>query len=111
MKFLKKLFGTPKYKLHKKDAPDTSIEAAGTLNTKKLEEAVYDAIAKFGTNGCIQDDILGLPQFRNTPYSSVTARFRALLDKEFVFDSGERRIGKSGKKQRVLVANTVNRGN
>lgn len=111
MNFIKKLFGTPKHKLHTNNASDTSIAAAETLNSKKLEEAVYDAIVKFGNNGCIQDDILALPQFRNTPYSSVTARFRALIDKSYVSDSGERRVGKSGKKQRVLVANIHKTGN
>lgn len=107
MKFLNKLFGTPAYKLVSKKAPDTSVEAAESVDTYSLEQAVYKAVCSFGQIGCIQDDILNLPQFKDKPYSSVTARFRSLLDKKLIIDTGERRIGKSGKKQRVLVSDTA----
>jgi len=38
------------------------------------------------------------------PYSSITARYRSLLDKGFIVDTGERRKGQSGRAQRVLKA-------
>jgi len=37
------------------------------------------------------------------PYSTVTARFRSLLDKGYIIDTGFTRPGRSGRKQRVLI--------
>lgn len=93
------VFGTDPSLLHRADAPDTSIEAAYSVDTSRLESEVY-AVIKIYPNGCIQDEVL--MHFPGYPYSSITARFRALLDKGLVVDTGERRPGKSGKNQRVL---------
>jgi hypothetical protein len=63
---------------------------------------VYETIKKFGDQGCISDQVLAMhPEM---PYSSITARYRALLDKGFIVDTGERRKGQSGRAQRVLKA-------
>jgi len=43
-----------------------------------------------------------LDRFKGFPYSSITARYRALLDKGFIEDTGERRKGRSNKNQRVM---------
>lgn len=91
---------TDPHTLHRTESPDTSRAAAYAVDTTKLEGMVYAAILKFGSGGCIQDDILAL--FRTFPYSSITARFRALLDKGLIEDTGERRAGNSGRMQRVL---------
>lgn len=93
-------FGTDPRFLVRPDSPDTSVEAAHTVDTTRLESLVYDAVLSFKT-GCIQDDVLA--QFPGYPYSSITARFRALLDKGLIVDSGERRKGRSGRSQRVLI--------
>lgn len=93
-------FGTNPMHLFRMDSPDTSISAAMTVDTTRLESMVFDAVRKF-PDGCIQDDILDM--FPGYPYSSITARFRALLDKGLIVDTGERRKGKSGRPQRVLV--------
>ena len=97
-------FGTPAHKLHKRSGSDTSISAARKVDTSFLEPLVYQAIGSF-TNGCIQDQVIDYCfQYReNCPYSSVTARFRSLLDKGLIRDTGERRKGRSGVNQRVLV--------
>jgi len=95
-------FGTEPKKLVRKDSIDTSIEAAYVVDTTFLEELVYRAIYSFGRSGCISDNILGM--YNEYPYSSITARYRALLDKGYIVDTGERRKGKSGKNQRVLCA-------
>ena len=95
-------FGTDPHFLHRADATDTSIEAAYEVDTTRLEGLVYATIHRFGNHGCISDEVLAL--YPNYPYSSITARYRALLDKKFIEDTGERRKGKSGKNQRVMRA-------
>jgi hypothetical protein len=96
------IFGTDPHKLVRKNDPDTSHDSAFAVDTTKLESLVYEAIASFGKKGCISDEVRNLyPMY---PYSSITARYRALLDKNYIFDTGERRKGASGKSQRVLVA-------
>ena len=99
---LEHIFGTPAKKLVRTNDPDTSHAAANAVDSTKLEGLVYEAIKTFGNKGCISDQILAMhPTY---PYSSITARFRALLDKGFIVDTGERRPGKSGKSQRVVKA-------
>lgn len=96
------IFGTSFCKLVRRNDPDTSQVAAVLVNSSELEEMVYHTIKSFGVIGCIQDDVLTC--HRSYPYSSITARFKALLDKGLIQDTGERRKGRSGRSQRVLVA-------
>lgn len=98
----KAMFGTFWKYLCRKDSPDTSVEAAKAVDSKGLELQVYNIIACFGTNGCIQDDVLN--EMPWLPYSSVTARFAALKRKGLVQLTGEKRVGLAGKKQAVMVA-------
>jgi len=96
--------GTPAHKLHRAESPVTSVEAAYSVDTTRLEGMVFDAVCKHKL-GCIQDQVLA--QFPGYPYSSITARFRALLDKGLIVDTGEKRAGRSGRGQRVLRVATV----
>jgi hypothetical protein len=99
-KSMDRFFGTPAFKLARKEDPVTSHEAAESIDTTKLEKLVYEAIKGF-PEGCISDQVLELfPQY---PYSSITARYKALLDKGYIEITGVR-IGKSGRKQRVMQA-------
>lgn len=91
-------FGTHPKKLVRTNDPMTSFEAANLVDTTKLEQLVYDTIASF-SDGCIQDEVLQALAF--LPYSSVTARFRALKDKGYVEIIGTR-PGRSGRKQSVM---------
>jgi hypothetical protein len=91
-------FGTAPFKLHRKDSPETSIDAAQAVDTKKMESLVYEAIKGF-PDGCISDEILEM--YPDYPYSSITGRYRALLDKGYIEIIGAR-VGRSGKKQRVM---------
>jgi len=93
-------FGTFWKKLVRRKDPQTSQDAAKSVNTSNMEQIVYEVIAKY-PQGCIQDEVLA--QLVSYPYSTVTARFRALLDKGYIIDTGLTRPGKSGKKQRVLI--------
>lgn len=86
-------------KLFRKNDPQTSFESAEKLDTTKLEKMVYEAIKSFGDNGCISDQVLGI--FPKLPYSSVTARYKALLEKDYIKIDGTR-VGRSGRQQRVM---------
>ena len=92
-------FGTDPKLLVPKDDPDTSHAAAQAVKSSELEKLVYETIKRFA-DGCTQDDVLALNPTK--PYSSITARFRALLDKGFIEDTGERKPGRSGKLQRIV---------
>lgn len=98
-------FGEQPHKLHRRDAPETSVDAAQKLNSADLEHMVYHDIRKFGENGCIQDDILALHPGK--PYSSITARFASLIRKRLIVETGEKRNGNSGRAQRVLRARHI----
>jgi hypothetical protein len=100
--FFSKPFGTHPKKLVRHDDPDTSHASAKKVDSSKLEGMVYDAIRFFGERGCISDEIR--QHFAHLPYSSVTARYKALIDKGFIEDTGERRAGNSGRPQRVMRA-------
>jgi hypothetical protein len=97
---VEKFFGSPAFKLVRKDSPQTSVEAAQAVDSTKLEQIVYEAIKGF-PEGCISDEILEM--YPNYPYSSITARYRALLDKGFIEVTGVKR-GKFGRNQRVMKA-------
>lgn len=92
-------FGTIWKKLVRRNDPQTSQEAAKSVNTTNMEQIVYDVIAQY-PNGCTQDEVLA--HLMSYPYSTVTARFKALIEKGYVEDTGLTRPGKSGRKQRVL---------
>lgn len=94
-------FGTDPDRLSRRDASDTSRDAAESVDTSKLERMVFETISKF-PRGCISDEVRAL--FPTYPYSSITARYRALIDKNFIQDTGQRRPGKSGRNQRVMIA-------
>ena len=99
------IFGVDPKTVVRTNDPDTSHQAAQSVNSTVLEGMVYDAIRSFGSRGCISDEVRAMYPW--LPYSSVTARYRSLLDKKYITDTGARRAGKSGRNQRVLVANTI----
>jgi hypothetical protein len=97
---MERFFGTPAFKLARREDPTTSHQAAQAVDSTKLEQMVYEAI-KSHPEGCISDEILEM--YPNYPYSSITARYRALLDKGFIEVSGVKR-GKFGRNQRIMKA-------
>jgi len=97
---MERFFGTPAFKLARREDPTTSHQAAQAVDTTKLETLVYEAIKGF-PDGCISDEILEM--YPNYPYSSITARYRALLDKDLIEVTGVKR-GKFGRNQRVMKA-------
>ena len=99
---MERFFGTPAFKLARREDPTTSHQAAQVVDTTKLEQMVYEAI-KSHPDGCISDEILEM--YPNYPYSSITARYKSLLDKGFIEVTGVKR-GKFGRNQRVMRAKT-----
>jgi hypothetical protein len=95
---VEKFFGSPAFKLVRKEDPTTSHQAAQAVDSTKLEQMVYEAI-KSHPDGCISDEILEM--YPNYPYSSITARYRALLDKDLIEVTGVKR-GKFGRNQRIM---------
>jgi hypothetical protein len=95
---MERFFGSPAFKLVRREDPTTSHQAAQAVDTTKLESLVYEAI-KSHPDGCISDEILEM--YPNYPYSSITARYRALLDKDLIEVTGVKR-GKFGRNQRIM---------
>jgi len=95
---MERFFGSPAFKLARREDPVTSHQAAQGVDSTKIEQLVYEAIKSF-PDGCISDEILEM--YPNYPYSSITARYRALLDKGFIEVSGVKR-GKFGRNQRIM---------
>jgi hypothetical protein len=89
-------------RLFRKNAIDTSIEAAVKLDVTGLELLVLQRIRKSRKKGITATELLSA--FPHLPYSSVTARPAALKDKGLVVDTGLRRPGRFGRNQAVLVA-------
>jgi hypothetical protein len=81
--------------------PETSHEAAGSIDTTALEHIVYEVIKQF-PNGCIGDDVVKmLPQFG---IQTISPRYAPLIRKGWVIDTGEKRKARSGRSQRVMKA-------
>lgn len=93
---------TMKKFLYRRNASQTSVEAAESLDVTRLEEVIYRAIVDAKEKGMTQDELL--TKFDYLPYSSVTARPAALKRKKLVVDSGLRRKGRTGRNQIVLIA-------
>lgn len=91
---------TEPHELHRADAPETSVDAAHSVEATKLEGMVYQEIRKSGDAGLISDDLIR--KFDYLPYSSVTARFAALERKLMIVRAGEKRKGRSGRYQMVM---------
>lgn len=91
---------TPPRTLVRKQDPETSHTAAHTIDASRLEAMVLEDIEQAGNYGITQDELILLhPEFS---YSSITARPAALKRKGLIFDSGERRKGRSGRPCAVL---------
>jgi DNA-binding transcriptional ArsR family regulator len=97
-------FGTEPRKLSRTHDPQTSHQAARSIDTTRLEELVYETIREAGPRGTISDEVRNALAHRDLSYSSVTARYAALKEKGLVELSGNKRPGKSGRGQNVMVA-------
>ena len=65
----------------------------------KYELLLFALVQHLFVGICISDQVLEL--FPTLPYSSVTARYKALLEKGYIKIDGTR-IGRSGRQQRIM---------
>jgi hypothetical protein len=100
-KIFENIFGTePKFMVRATD-PVTSMDAAESIDSTKLEQMVYEVIAMY-PNGCTSDEVL-----KHFPYhgvQTISPRFAPLIRKGFIEDTGEKRKASSGRSQRVMKA-------
>tara|TARA_R100001443_G_scaffold18622_1_gene29600 strand:+ start:3799 stop:4119 length:321 start_codon:yes stop_codon:yes gene_type:complete len=90
--------------------PKTSWDAAGKVNTNRLEKLVLDCIIAHGEHGAIHDDVWEtLPQVTTkggiSAYvreGSITPRYATLEKKGFIYRDGTTRKGKMGRSQLVM---------
>ena len=88
------------FKLFRKDAKDTSVEAAQSimLALPNIEAAVYEYAALRGTKGFTDDE---MNDHFKTHKSTYRARRSTLVDKGFIEDSGLRVKGPNGRNMTV----------
>lgn len=88
------------FKLFRKDAKDTSVEAAKSimLALPNIEAAVYEYAAMRGTKGFTDDQ---MNEHFETHKSTYRARRASLVEKGFVEDSGARVKGPNGRNMTV----------
>jgi len=98
---INRFFGTEPFKMVRKEDPDTSKDAAEKVDSTKLEQMVYEAIAKY-PDGCIADDVM--THFPNRGIQTISPRYAPLIRKGFIEDTGERRKSSTGRSQRVMKA-------
>lgn len=103
-------FGTPAHMLHRTTDPETSKDAAETVDSAKKQMKVFEAIRSFGEAGCISDDLLDFFGFEDQrdeaiAYSGITGCYAPLERKFYIERRGEQRRGhRFGRFQEVMHA-------
>lgn len=82
---------------HRSDDPETSRDAAN-IDVTKLEGEVYAALR---SRPCTAEEIATL---LDRPLQSITPRLAPLRRKGFIYDTGTRRSGRSGRSRIVFAA-------
>jgi len=85
---MKTEFGTDPRKIIRKDAPDTSIVAGYTVDTRTDERKAYGLYRKVGSAGLTSKE---LSRKMQKPLNAISGRITALRDKGLIMDSGYRR--------------------
>lgn len=81
--------------------PSTSKAAAASVQGElatRLESVVLDTLKQFGDRGATTHE---LSDQSGIPFWSLSPRIKPLVRKNLVIDSGERRVGPSGRKSIV----------
>ena len=88
------------FKLFRKDAKDTSVEAAKSIliALPNIEAAVYEYAAMRGTKGFTDDQ---MNEHFQTHKSTYRARRSTLVEKGFIEDSGMRVKGPNGRNMTI----------
>lgn len=83
---------------HRRNDPETSIEAAKRVNVKLCQTRVLNVIRSYGSKGCIVDDLRA-----ELPNMSPAQRMVELERKGKIIYIGKRK-GRLGRNQRIAVA-------
>jgi len=88
------------YKMRRNSDPQTSKDAAISLDPTKLEKEVLNAVRHFGESGATMDQVDDvLPKLR---IGSISPRFRPLIEKGFIkVDDRTRKGLYSNRQQRI----------
>lgn len=85
--------------------PETSKESAKKVETARLFNLVYETIKSFGPRGCISDDVMRILVIEgNEGYGSVTPRYKPLEEAGKIIRDGNKRKGRSGTEQLIMIA-------
>jgi hypothetical protein len=85
--------------LYRNSDPSTSFVATQYTNVGRLEQEVLWAVSHY-PDGCIYDDVIAL--LPNRRVHSIQPRFAPLIRKGLLRVLKEKRMGKSGRLQRVI---------
>jgi len=85
------MIADPVHMLYRRQASESSINAAKSLNTVQLKQLVMDAVTDSAEAGITAKEIV--KNFPTLPYSSITARPAALEREGRIFYLGDRRDG------------------
>jgi hypothetical protein len=96
---MERFFGSEPKTMVRTTDPDTSMNAAEKVDSTKLEQQVYEVIAKY-PDGCISEEVM--THFPNHGVQTISPRFAPLIRKGFIEDTGERRRASTGHTQRVM---------
>jgi len=96
---IERFFGSEPKTMVRTTDPDTSMNAAEKVDSTKLEQQVYEVIAKY-PDGCISEQVM--THFPNHGVQTISPRFAPLIRKGFIEDTGERRKSSLGHSQRVM---------
>jgi hypothetical protein len=96
---MERFFGSEPKMMVRTTDPDTSMNAAEKVDSTKLEQQVYEVIAKY-PDGCIAEEVMS--HFPNHGIQTISPRYAPLIRKGFIEDTGERRKSASGRSQRVM---------
>ena len=86
---------------YRRDDPETSKDAAESVNATQLEAIVLSAILRSGERGMTSEEAAAAAGME---LGSVTPRFSPLETKGLIFRTERRRPGKSGRGRIVWVA-------
>jgi len=103
--FDQSFFGTNPRRMARNTDPDTSLTAAESVDSARLERMVYGVICMYPM-GCTSDQIMR--HFPNQGVQTISPRYAPLIRKGLIVDTGERRKGSSGRSQRVMKATKAN---
>jgi hypothetical protein len=85
----------------RRDDPETSHEAAESVDASQLMTRIYNVMLRYGNRGCIADEVeRSMPEV-TAGKQSITPRFRQMLDRGMIECTGEKRKGYSGRMQLV----------